>query len=153
MKLRAAGMLLVGVAIGQPSIAETFSEHNEEQVAYNTAIRIVMERGCVPNFTRSKPYRVDVTAERVTIVAKEVGQDCRVKSTIITWVEPTTRENGSVLYAGDIKGYLLTHNGSVTTMVVGNRFVSDQIKPGDDVTLATVDTDGRTSKPAQAVWK
>lgn len=152
MKWYAASAPLIGLAIGQCLIAETISEHNEEQVAYNTAIRIVMERGCVPNFTRSKPYRVDVTAERVTVIAKEVGQDCRVKSTIITWAEPTTREDGSPLKPEEIRGYLLTHNDTVATMVVGNRFVSQQIKRGDKITLSTVDTNGLLSKPIQAEW-
>lgn len=152
MKQGAAAALLFGLAIGQPSIAEIVSEHNEEQVAYNTAIRIVMERGCAPSFTRSKPYRVDVTAERVTVIAKEVGQNCRVKSTVITWTEPTTRADGSELRSEEIRGYLLMHNDKTAIMVVGNSFLSEQIKRGDRVTLSTVDSTGLMSKPIQVEW-
>lgn len=135
-----AGLVMLAQAVR----AETISTHNEEQSAYNAAIRIVVARGCTPEFRRTKSYTVDATPTRVTIVAKEVAQDCADKpAPVITWAHPAARKDGSPLALSEIRGYQITVDGAVTMLPPVTAY---QIDAGArTATIRTVDTDGQQS--------
>lgn len=129
----------------QVAHAETLSTHNEEQAAYNAAIRVVIARGCTPEFRRTKPYTVDATPERVTIVAKEVAQDCAENQSptpAITWSHPTKRKDGSPLAPSEIRGYQITSGGAVIMLPPVTEYHA-----AIGATIRTVDTDGQLSDP------
>lgn len=129
-------------------MAEPLSEHNEEQAAYNAAIKVLLSRGCTPEFARSRRYTVDVTHEAVTIVAKEVRQECKqTQAAAITkvWKHPTKRKDGSPLALSEIRGYQLTVDGVVTMLApVTSWQMEGQPKAA---TIRTVDTSGNHSDP------
>lgn len=132
----------------QVATAETLSTHNEEQAAYNAAIRAVMDRGCEPQFRRIQAYVVDVTPERVTIIAKEVAQDCAVpeapKAAIRNWQSPVAREDGTPLEPSEIRGYQITVDGAVVMLAPVTTYQFDA--GAKSAVIKTVDTDGQLSK-------
>lgn len=141
-----AAAVAVVALIAQAAYAEPLSTHNEEQAAYNAAIRVIMGRGCTPEFRRIRGYTVDVTADRVTIIAKEVAQDCAEKpaATARTWSHPTAREDGTPLAVAEIRGYQITVNGAVVMLPPVTTY---QIDAGaKSAVIQTVDTDGQLSK-------
>lgn len=144
----AAAALLFSVSA---VIAEETQQYNEEQTAYNEAIRIVIERGCVPKFARSKPYTVVIDDEKVRIVAKEVTQNCKVKGHLISWKPPTADVNGNPLPAGFITGYNLTVNGELLAVTSATKYAAGNLASGDVVGLQTLGKNGLNSKVVTAV--
>ena len=131
-------------------MAAPVSEHNEEHTAYNAAIQILVERGCTPKFTRTKRYVVDATADAVTIISKQVSQQCKSGPVahVITWAAPTADELNRPLPPDAIAGYELTVNGELVAFTASTEYRAEGLKPGDIVGLLTVGSTGLKSKEA-----
>lgn len=154
----AAGLIaLVSFVVAlSPAFAET-KNYNEEQTAYNAAIKIVMERGCYPEFRRTKAYQVIPDESGVTITAKEVRQDCKqqvssTETTIakISGTPPTKRTDGTELLPGEIAGYRLYLNGEKIAQNSAPEFAIEGAKPGT-YTVRTLDTQGLESADSKGV--
>lgn len=136
------------------SVQAAEQEFNEEQTAYNEAIRIVIERGCVPKFARSKPYTVISDDEKITIRAKEVTQNCKAKAiSTITWKAPDSDINGKKLAPGFITGYRITLNGELLAVTSSTEYRTDRLSLGDSVGLQTLGKNGINSEIVTALVK
>ena len=142
-------LLIISCILAAPYVVAA-QEFNEEQTAYNEAIRIVLERGCVPKFARTKPYTVEADATKVRIVAKEVAQECKVKVLVyvITWKAPTLDVNNKALPANGINSYEIASNGRQLCKTSALSCTVTDLKSGDLVSFIAVGHTGLRSQPA-----
>ena len=78
---------------------------------------------------------------------------------LLSWSHPSTRENGESLSLSEIKHYIISHrfNNEVTEYEVPypeeNYKIKDLAEGTHYFTIITVDTEDRTSKPSEEVFK
>lgn len=114
------------------------AEYNEEQTAYNAAIKIVSDRGCLPVFVRTKRYEVVEDSGGVTIKSKENRATCQL-SYKITWDIVSKRENGT-----DVSGveYIIKRDGEQIGVAGCCEYSTNY---NDGLTIQSVDSSGLSS--------
>lgn len=125
------------------------AERNEEQTAYNEAIKMLIDRGCKPVFARSKGYEVVEEADYIVIRSKEVRAECMKKQVYsITWEAPTKRADGSELKPGEIAGYQLMRDDKIIDMSPCCEFMTTE---PEGLFIRAVDTSGRVSESVKVI--
>lgn len=101
-------ILSLCVAFSLSASADLLSEHNEAHTAIQAAQEALKARNCAFAYpVRVQRYRVVDEPEGIRIQAKEYFLACTpAEATIsVTWQAPTSREDGTPIAPGELKGY------------------------------------------------
>lgn len=153
MKFRRVYIATLGFVLIAHIQADVVSLHNEPHAGIQAAIDRLESQGCTKyQITRSGQYALNDTqaGDAFTLVGNTITIKCirYVKPELVihdlSWGQPTTRIDGSVLPPDQIKGYMLEVDGQATD--IGN-VLSYSALYDDQLThiyrIATIDSRGR----------